>query len=249
MIIFRVPSRSFIKHIDPRVRVLVAVALAIPVCLSERFVVLELAMAMAALLAILAGLSGVQIFRNLKELNVFMLLLVVSLPLFMAGEPVMEIGPLVWSREGLWRTLLIAFRANTIMVTLTALLGTMEPAHLGFALNRLGIPQKLTHVLLFMIRYIEVIHQEYHRLRDALRLRGFRPGCNRNTFRTFGYLIGLLRVRSIDRSERIVEAMKCRGFRGRFYVLATFQFTAPDALFTVVASACVVLLIWMEWCG
>ncbi|NQU75436.1 MAG: cobalt ECF transporter T component CbiQ [Planctomycetes bacterium] len=247
MIIFRVPDRSFIKNIDPRVRVLAAVALAVPVCLSERVAVLEYALGMAILLAILARVSRSQILRNLKELNFFMLLLAIFLPLVMAGTPVFEIGILTWTREGLWKALLITLRANTIMIALTALLGTMEPAHLGFALNRLGIPQKLTHVLLFMVRYIEVIHKEYHRLRDALRLRGFRPGCNRNTFRTFGYLIGLLLVRSIDRSERILEAMKCRGFRGRFYMLASFRFAAADVIFSVAASACVILLIWMEW--
>ena len=208
---------------------------------------LELALGMAALLAILSRVSRSQMLRNLKELNFFMLLLAVFLPLVMSGAPVLEIGALVWTREGLWKALLITLRANTIMIALTSLLGTMEPAHLGFALNRLGIPQKLTHVLLFMIRYIEVIHKEYHRLRDALRLRGFRPGCNRNTFRTFGYLIGLLLMRSIDRSERILEAMKCRGFRGRFYVLASFRFAARDVIFAVTSAGCVILLSWMEW--
>ena len=247
MILFRVPDRSLIKHIDPRVRVLAAVALAVPVCLIERLVVLELALGMGVLLAIVARVGGIQILRNLKDLNFFMLLLAVFLPLVVAGSPVFEIGALAWTREGLWKALLITLRANAIMIALTALLGTMEPAHLGFALDRLGIPQKLTHVLLFMVRYIEVIHKEYHRLRDALRLRGFRPGCNRTTFRTFGYLIGLLLVRSIDRSERILDAMKCRGFRGRFYVLAPFRFAAPDVIFTVAAGACAVLLIWMEW--
>ena len=247
MILFRVPDRSLIKHIDPRVRVLAAVALAVPVCLIERLVVLELALGMGVLLAIVARVGGIQILRNLKDLNFFMLLLAVFLPLVVAGSPVFEIGALAWTREGLWRALLITLRANAIMIALTALLGTMEPAHLGFALNRLGIPQKLTHVLLFTVRYIEVIHKEYHRLRDALRLRGFRPGCNRNTFRTFGYLIGLLLVRSIDRSERILEAMKCRGFRGRFYVLASLGFALPDAAFAVAAAGCVILLSWMEW--
>ena len=133
------------------------------------------------------------------------------------------------------------------MIALTALLATMEPAHLGLALNRLGLPAKLVHILLFMIRYIEVIHQQYHRLRDALRLRGFRPRCNRHTFRTLGYLIGLLLVRSIDRSERIIEAMKCRGFHGRFYVLSPFKLTVADAGFSLVAAACIILLSCMQW--
>ena len=144
------------------------------------------------------------------------------------------------------RVLLITFRANTIMIATTALLGTMEPSHLGFALDSMRLPAKLVHTLLFMVRYIEVIHVEYHRLRDALRLRGFRPRCSLHTFKTFGYLIGLLLLRSLDRSERIIEAMKCRGFRGRFYVLSTFMISTRDVVFSTIVSFSVVLLVWME---
>lgn len=247
MIIFEVPDRFFINRIDPRVRVVAAVAFAIPVCLSKELIVLGAALGMALLLALLARVGIARMLRSLKELNVFMLVLAFFLPLFLPGAPAIRIGSWVWSWEGLARAGLIALRANTIMISLTALLRTMEPAHLGFALSRMGVPEKLTHILLFMIRYVEVIHQEYHRLRDALRLRGFRPGCNRHTFRTFGYLIGLLLVRSMDRSERILEAMKCRGFHGRFYVLAPFRLVAADVVFALVAVGCVTLLGWMEW--
>ena len=35
----------------------------------------------------------------------------------------------------------------------------------------------------------------------------------------FGYLIGMMLVRSLERSERILAAMKCRGFTGRIPLL------------------------------
>jgi len=247
MIIFQGSNRSLIKTIDPRVRVVAAVALAVPVCLSERLVALGFALVIAGTTVVLARVRSGQLLRNLKELNVFMLLLAVLLPLFVSGTAAFEIAGLTWTHEGLWKALLIALRANIIMMGLTALLGTMEPGYLAFALNALGIPRKLTHVLLFTVRYIEVIHKEYHRLADALRVRAFRPACNRNTFRTFGYLIGLLLLRSMDRSERILDAMKCRGFRGRFYVLAQLKFAPADAIFAIGFAACIIALTWVEW--
>ena len=247
MIIFDASERSVVGRIDPRLRVVAAIALALLVCLSESLAVLAASLGAAIVLAVLARLHVGRALRNLRQLNFFMLLLVILLPLMAGGEAAVRLGPIAWSRQGLHKAAMIALRANIIMIALTALLATMEPAHLGMALRRIGVPEKLTHVLLFMIRYIEVIHHEYHRLRDALRLRGFRPGCNRHTFRTFGYLVAVLLLRSIDRSERIVEAMKCRGFRGRFYVLSQFKFAAADAVFAVAAAGCVAVLGWMEW--
>ena len=61
-----------------------------------------------------------------------------------------------------------------------------------------------------------------------MKMRGFRPRMNWHTYRTYGYLVGMLLVRSLERSERIVAAMKCRGFRGRFYLLDHFAFSSAD---------------------
>ena len=49
---------------------------------------------------------------------------------------------------------------------------------------------------------------------------------NGHSYRTFGYLVGMLLVRSFDRSERVLAAMKCRGFRGQYWLLDHFSFVA-----------------------
>jgi cobalt/nickel transport system permease protein len=241
------PRPSMIRRRDPRVRVVIAMAFAVTVCLSKQWQVLGAALAVSLLLTLLARASYGAMARRLIELNLFMLMLAVFLPLTTPGEAALKLGPLVWSIEGLWCAGHIALRANAILIAVMALLGSMEPAHLGFALDRLGAPEKFCHLLLFMVRYIEVIHQEYHRLRDAMRVRGFRPRCDRHTLRTFGYLIGQLLTRSLDRSERILNAMKCRGFRGRLYTLDPFHLGPADAAFSLVAAVVVLTLACLEW--
>jgi len=248
MIIFDYSQPGTLIHrLDPRLRVVMVCAFALLVLLCERPEALAAALSISLILTVIARVTAARIFRRLIELNLFMLILAAFLPLTTPGAAVFQVGPLGWSEEGLVKAALIALRANIIMIALGALLATMEPAHLGFALDRLGCPAKFTHVLLFMVRYIEVFHQEYHRLSHAMLLRGFSPGFDRHTFRSFGYLIGQLVVRSLDRSERVFEAMKCRGFRGRFYVLAPFRMRARDLKFAILFAGCIVLLSWMEW--
>ena len=70
---------------------------------------------------------------------------------------------------------------------------------------------------------------------------------NRHTYRAYGYLVGMLLVRSLDRSERIVAAMKCRGFRGRFYLLDHFAYSLHDLGFAVTGVALLLLLGLVEW--
>jgi cobalt/nickel transport system permease protein len=79
-----------------------------------------------------------------------------------------------------------------------------------------------------------------------MKTRGFRPRLSSHTYRTIGYLVGMLLVRSLDRSERVMAAMKCRGFRGQFYLLDHFAFSRWDIWFSVVAASALVLLTLWE---
>lgn len=248
MIIFDdITHRRLLSRLDPRVRVACVMSFAVFICLCQRPVVLVLALGASAILLGVSGIPVDRAFKRLAGLNIIMMLLIVTMPLFMPGKTGLQIGHLVWTVEGLRRALLIAGRANAVMFILIAFLGTMEAAYLGFALNGLGFPSKFAHLLLFMVRYIEVIHHEYHHLRDAMLLRAFRPRFDGITFRALGFLVGQLLVRSINRSERIMEAMKCRGFRGRFYVLAPCRIERADIVFALSAFMAISVLGILEW--
>ncbi len=242
-----IQSRGDLSDIDPRVRVVATFAFAIPVALSTNPVALGVGVGTSVVLAILARTRFGEIAGKLAKLNIFMLVFVFTMPLFIAGAAVFKAGSLVWSREGLYSAGLIVLRANIILLAVTAMLGSVQPSSLGYSLSRLGFPSKLTHSFLFMVRYVEVIHHEYHRLRHAMLLRGFHPGFNVHTFRTFGNLAGMLLVRSIDRAERIHDAMKCRGFCGRFHVLTPLTIKVMDIFFAVAMASVIGGIIWFQW--
>jgi cobalt/nickel transport system permease protein len=81
----------------------------------------------------------------------------------------------------------------------------------------------------------------------AARIRGFRPGTNANTYRTYSFLIGMLFVRAVVRAERVHQAMRCRGFKGKFYSLQEFQTNTKSWVFAIMMMIFIVGLIFMEW--
>ncbi|HUX07598.1 MAG TPA: cobalt ECF transporter T component CbiQ [Acidobacteriota bacterium] len=238
---------SPIRRIDPRCRVVAALGFTLLVAIASSFAVLGAALLLAALISLAADLPPAPTIRRLVSLNLFMLLLFLLLPLSSPGEVLFKLGPLAWSSEGVRIAAVITLKANTIVLTYTALLSTIDPIRLGQALHRLKLPEKLVHLLLFTIRYIDVVHHEYDRLVQAMRIRCFRPRLNLHTLRTYGYLFGMLLVNSFDRSDRVVAAMKCRGFRGRFYTLSEFSAGGREAAFAVVAIFALFILGWIEW--
>jgi cobalt/nickel transport system permease protein len=195
-----------------------------------------LAMLAAAGLVAMARISPSDLFRRLLPLEILLVVLMIAVP-----------WP-AYRHDGIMLAAVIALKANAAVLAITALIGTMDAVTLGHALAHFHVPWKLTQLLLFMVRYFDVLGREYARLRAAMRVRCFRPAMNGHSYRTFGYLVGMLLVRSFDRSERVLAAMKCRGFHGHYYMLDHFAFVPRrDVPFYAAIFVLAAVLLGLEW--
>jgi cobalt/nickel transport system permease protein len=238
---------SIIDRIDPRVRIIAATVFVGLAAVANRFPTLGTTLAVALLTILLTRLNPAVVLGRILPINLVMLFLVLVLPWTMGRTPLFSVGTFSYTREGLLLAILIALKGNAILLTLIVLLGTLDTTTLGHALSHLRVPDKLIHLLLFTVRYLDVLHREYLRMAAAMKVRAFRPRMNMHTYATYGHLVGMLLVRSLDRSERILAAMKCRGFRGRFFLLDHFAASRRDIWFAVVSSSIAALLVAVEW--
>lgn len=155
-------------------------------------------------------------WRRLLHLEGFLLLLFLTLPFTLSGAPLLAVGPLVASAEGLDRAVVLACKVTASVLLLSLLFAHVEPLRLAAALRALRLPESLVRIFVIVTRHLALMRDEFSRLRDAMRMRAFRPGSNRHTWRSYGYLIGMLVVRAMERAERVDEAMRLRGYRGCF---------------------------------
>jgi cobalt/nickel transport system permease protein len=246
MRIFVNPNTALVTRLDPRVRLVMTVLFAFLAVTLRTWPALGGALAAGLVLAGLSGVSTGEIVRRLAAANLFVLLLAVTVPISTPGTILFHVGRVSWSVEGFVLAACIGVRANAVLLACAGLLMTLESAHLGMAMTRIGVPAKFAHLFLFMVRYIEALHIEYHRLQNAMRLRAFVPRCNVHSLRSLGYLVGMLLVRSVDRADHVVAAMKCRGFRGKFYVLERTRIRSVDLWFCCGLCGVAVCLLWIE---
>jgi cobalt/nickel transport system permease protein len=238
---------SLIHRLDPRVKIVVAFLFSVLVAVSNRFVVLVSALVLGFYMALLARLSVNQLLARLVPVNLFIIFLWFFLPFTLEGKPLFSAGPLVGTREGVLYAARISIKSNAIMAGLIALVASTSLSTLGHAMHDLKIPKKLVHLFFFTYRYIGVIHQEYLRLMGAMKVRGFCPGTNMHTYRSFAYLVGMLLVRSSDRAERVHNAMLCRGFTGNLYSLSAFSLKSHDVVSLIVMLVFILVLGVLEW--
>lgn len=246
----RSPPARWLQRRDPRLRVIAALLLALVALSIQQLSALLILLLTALTGALAVGLSARLLARRLLVLEGLMVVLLLLLPFSVPGEIALSLGPFDASWEGVQRALQIFARANTVVLGLIVLTGTLEPEVLGHALASLRVPPKIVHLFLFTSRYISVLSDEYLRLRLAMRARAFVAGSNRHTWRSLGWLFGMLLVRSMERSERILAAMKCRGFSGRFYLYHSYNWKAGDSWTLLIASllsAAAVSLEYWHW--
>jgi cobalt/nickel transport system permease protein len=240
-------GNSFIHRLDPRLRLAVAGVYSVVVALSHNFQVLSAAVTISTLLVLTAHLPGREIFRRIMVVNSFNVMLWLVLPLTFHGSIVLQLGPLPVYSEGIIMAAQITLKSNAIVLALIALVATMNFSFLGYALNWLRIPDKIVHLLMMTYRYVFLIEQEYHRLIRAAQIRGFKPGTNLHTYKTYAYIVGMLLVRSTVRADRVYKAMLCRGFKRKFYCLHEFSAGRPEWLFAIAMSGLIAILIYFGW--
>jgi cobalt/nickel transport system permease protein len=238
---------SAINYLDPRTRLLTAVLTTVTLISIDSLVILTGALVFAAGITALAGLGAFSVVRRLVLLEGFVIVLLLVLPFTTTGKPLFELGPVAPSGEGLKLAAVIALKVNTITLLNLALIGTLSPLQVGNALRLLRVPGNLVQLLLMSVRYISVLENEYARIRRAMKARAFVARSSVHTWRTFGWLVGMLLVRSFERSRRVGNAMRCRGFNGSFTFHSESQWRILDGITLTLVTATSVCLIFRSY--
>lgn len=168
------------------------------------------------------------------------------MPFVANGEKITVLG-LRLSESGLWGAWNILAKGTLGVVASILLAATTEPRLLLLGIERLRMPQLITQIATFMLRYGDVVAAELGRMRVARAARGFEA----RDLRATGVLarsVGALFLRSYERGERVHLAMVSRGYEGRMPVVDSVgataaQWTAAAALPS--AAALVTLAAWM----
>lgn len=226
-------GNSFFHRLDPRVKLIALMPYISVIAIMSGIRLPSLAIIISILMVSLTGIGIKSLFNRLIVVNAFVFFLWVFIPFSHAGEAVFHIGPLKATKEGFLYVFSITLKTNAIILATIAILGTSNVLSLAHALVHLRLPDKIIHLFFFFYRYISVLHEEYIRLRNAMVIRAFKAKTDMRTYRAYAYLIGMLLVRSFERSQRIYKAMLCRGFKGRFYMMSHFELKRSDVLFSL----------------
>lgn len=238
---------NLIDRLHPKTRIVATLVILVFATIVHSPMVLAVSMAAAVILVRLARLPWSELRHRLLHTEGFMVVLLILLPFTVPGTPVFVVGPVVATDAGVGRALTVAIKVNICALTIFALLGSLDPVRIGQAAEGLGVPAKFVKLFLFTVRFVSVFCAETNRLMEAMRVRGFQARSDLHTWRTFGNLAGTMVVRSLERAERVDEAMRCRGFTGNLPTVPVAAAKQFDAAFATVLLCAMFGLLVMEF--
>jgi cobalt/nickel transport system permease protein len=140
----------------------------------------------------------------------------------------------------------VYLKAIAIVLLVVPMFGTNRFDISIKALERLKVPNKIVQMILFSYRYIFVFLAEMRRMMVGMQVRGFEQKSDTHTLRTMGNFVGVLLVRSFERTERVYHAMLSRGYKGVLNTYFDYKITGKDVLKGVFVSAACGIIIFQD---
>ncbi|QKF82957.1 energy-coupling factor transporter transmembrane component T family protein [Halarcobacter ebronensis] len=98
------------------------------------------------------------------------------------------------------------------------------------ALNELRFPKKFVSSVYFSLKMIQTLSDEFKKMKQTLKSRGFRANSSLFTYETYGNLFGHIFVKSIKKAAALQDSFELRGFNGRIYLINSSSLTYYDVL-------------------
>ncbi|NLI83261.1 MAG: cobalt ECF transporter T component CbiQ [Deltaproteobacteria bacterium] len=195
--------------------------------------------------------------RRLLAMGGFLGMFVVVMPVTVpvkSGDTLLvfnHLSFLPFSVRGLNLALLICIKAVAVALLVDPLLATAPFSHTVKALVALRVPPIVCQMILLAYRYVFVFQNESNRMARGMSARGFQKKTDLRTLRNMGNSLGMLLVRSFERTQRVHDAMVSRGYggtlpgqlqfharpgdwlKGAFWVLAGIALLVADRLCTL----------------
>lgn len=218
------PGASAVHALDPRTKLVTALAFAVVLFAAQGWVGVGLLTAGLAAVLALARVPANYLWRSLRPLLFLLVFTFVVQALNYPGEPLAAWGPFALTREGIDRGGFLVTRLGLLLVSSAALTLTTPPVALTDGiewllrpLRRVGVPShEIALMMTIALRFIPTLLRELDDLIKAQRARGVNLTA-RDPRRLVSALLPLvvpLFVISFRRADDLAVAMTSRCYRG-----------------------------------
>jgi cobalt/nickel transport system permease protein len=211
-------EKLYLKKINPLIRLILPFILVVPFLIIEDIYLIITVLLMTIIIDILLRLNILKILSRIKLVIPFIFLITFFIP-FYIGETILfdiNIGIRIFVyKEGFDLALLIFLRVCAALVVFMSFFSSLTYSEFIHALTKLKIPPILIGSLIIMLHYIPILALSNRKILEAQEMRGKKITSYWQKLKTHAYIMGKSIIMNIERSEKLYESLKMRGFSGK----------------------------------
>lgn len=218
------PGNSVIHRMDPRMKIILAVAYIVMLFLADGFSGIAVGV---VFLAVCYGISKIPIsliLKSLKPVIPIILFTAILNMFFVEGDPVFQWAFLTITKQGLATAGLMSLRIVCLIAGTSLLTYTTSPIvltdgieRLFSPLKKLGLPvHELAMMMTIALRFIPTLIEETGKIMSAQKARGadFESGSLFARAKALVPVLVPLFISAFRRADELAVAMECRLYRG-----------------------------------
>jgi len=210
---------NHINKIHPIVRFILPFILVIPCLLITDIYLIITIILLVTILNLAFRLKIIEILSRLKLLIPFVIILTIFIPFYYGDNPLFQFHfliPFVMYTEGLEIALIIFLRIILAAYTFLSFFSSLTYSEYIESLTKVRIvPSFLVGSIIIMLHYIPILASSNKKVLEAQELRGKNTTNYWARLKTHAYIMGKNVVNNMERSEKLYESLKMRGFTGR----------------------------------
>ncbi|MFX1419717.1 MAG: energy-coupling factor transporter transmembrane component T family protein [Promethearchaeota archaeon] len=215
-------EKLYLKKIHPLIRVILPFILVIPFLIVEDLYLIITILLITLIFDLILRLNLIKILSRLKIIIPFVFLITIFIPLYV-GQTIfysfnMGIRITIY-KEGLYLASLIFLRVLGALFVFMSFFTTLTYSEFIEALTKLRIPSVFVGSLIIMLHYIPILANSNKKILEAQEMRGKKITSYWQKLKTHAYIMGKSIIMNIERSERLYESLKMRGFSGKITFL------------------------------
>ncbi|MFX0023630.1 MAG: energy-coupling factor transporter transmembrane component T family protein [Candidatus Hermodarchaeota archaeon] len=216
---FRLENENiYLAKLHPLIRFILPFILVLPFLVVEDIYLIITIFLITLILDFLLRIKILKIFSRLKLVIPFVFIITVFIP-FYIGETVLiniNVGiQLIIYREGFYLASLIFLRVFASLFVFMSFFSSLSYSEFISALTKLRIPSFLIGSLIIMLHYIPILASSNIKILESQEMRGKKITTYWQKLKTHGYIMGKTIIMNMERSEKLYDSLKLRGFSGK----------------------------------
>jgi energy-coupling factor transporter transmembrane protein EcfT len=211
-------EKTLLNGTHPLNRLILPFIFVIPILYRNDLYLIYTLILITLIIGLICRLNLVRIFSRLKNIVPFIILITIFIPLYVGKSNFVELNigiKIIIYKEGLNLAFLLFSRIFGITFIFMSFYSSFTYSEFIEALSKLRIPTFFIGSLMIMLHYIPIFAESNKKILEAQELRGKKVTSYWQRLKAHAYIMGKNLVHNMEKSEKLYESLKMRGFAGK----------------------------------